>query len=1208
MKNTNQKFNTLFDLTNEHLKEKKYLYKPVAKKNGVIQLDENGNEKYNNPTPHKITLLTQAFNIALENYKNIRAPYTGGAILKDTDVSTDILIRYYNNKHYKIIEEDDKTKKNVTLIDDKQNYTYKIFKDFREIEHKLYKTLISLRNYHSHYIHEPGVLTFEDFFNIEELSKTDKTKVKKKLSNDEYNDAKLWFKKRFDDTKTHLIGSLNNRKILLEEKLEKETNNKSVKDLEVKIKSIKRAYGYLHYNLSFYNNDNTTLSLDAQLFIAMMFLTKRQANIILDKWRKVKDLQNYELTKKTFYTYFCIKESYSLNNYNDNLMKFRDITAKLSNMPKSENDNLKEINLKIDKLNEGLYKELDNSADVSKLKGKITKNEKLILKNSFYNDNAKQKTKNELKRDYKKLLKIEELKKQLIPLRKTNIFTSVLMQYMVDNNLFKDTFEIAINKNPIDRLNYIKNAPELELDKNLTDLKDRIKELKKDKTKSNEREILKKHFKELKRNFVFKTTAEIQKIIKSNVFTEKTASEKIENKDFVEQDGKTYTITKELRYSIKKKNALVRYKHPKIDRPINIILSPQLLLKWVFTHLIKGNNVKNKIVDIIINHIDKQVEQLTNTNNSIESIVDNYKGEILISKVFPTSYLRIAQGVKENSKDRIESYINTKVGELEHFLNNNKLEKKPWKYASNKKIKTIFSYMQFRLLKYTYVEKHYKEINKYDTIDTFIRHNSFNIHTYDTAREYFRFFGRYKKREWTDDVTPINLVKVDKLRKEYRLIFSFLNIIDANSLEDLFNNTIEKYITDLKTIDITQKDKLKHVFKIKKAYNADNKEDIEKNIKNLIKDNHYIKSIAIHPDIIDLKELMHQDYQKFKTEKEKPNKPFRFSEYAFIRQLLTNTDLDKEKNKSLINTNIDFIFQKIIPKIGWDRVPSPTMRQLLKIKTEELILWNIAKHYWGKANEGKEYNLFKLKGIENSSSFQEFTSFNKVYQRDLEYTIKIPKKFWTKNENQNQTKFQDFHKEYKDKLNEEVTIKLKIPAKKYDNKFLGYESSLITEFCLFNYKKLGGLTSNNKIALPNKFIYNDRKYNLQVYEDLLKVINSELKKSIGFVSNLLIAEKRLLESGPQKYKDRLTELFQKENPLTGYYLSFSDQLINDLINKEILKGETDETVINYITNFRNNALHYQLQDPKRMKIINKHLKKYIGNINYVNNNEITLTE
>ena len=99
----------------------------------------------------------------------------------------------------------------------------------------------------------------------------------------------------------------------------------------------------------------------------------------------------------------------------------------------------------------------------------------------------------------------------MIPLRKRYVFTDLLLQYLLDNECFpKENFEIAINKTPTDIQKYYEDNPELDKNENLSALKDRIKE----ETDPEKKENLREHFKELKRNFIFRTPSELSALLK----------------------------------------------------------------------------------------------------------------------------------------------------------------------------------------------------------------------------------------------------------------------------------------------------------------------------------------------------------------------------------------------------------------------------------------------------------------------------------------------------------------------------------------------------------------------------------------------------------------------------------------------------------------------------------------------------------------------
>ena len=83
------------------------------------------------------------------------------------------------------------------------------------------------------------------------------------------------------------------------------------------------------------------------------------------------------------------------------------------------------------------------------------------------------------------------------------------------------------------------------------------------------------------------------------------------------------------------------------------------------------------------------------------------------------------------------------------------------------------------------------------------------------------------------------------------------------------------------------------------------------------------------------------------------------SDFALMRYILMENDA--------IDTNADFIIKKFLKNERNAKIPPTVLNKLLQIKTEELILWNVAKTYWKKA-QGEEYKKSKDK--------VEFTKFN----------------------------------------------------------------------------------------------------------------------------------------------------------------------------------------------------------------------------------------
>jgi len=1004
----------------------------------------------------------------------------------------------------------------------------------------LYGTIDRLRNYHSHYIHEPGILSFKDLFD------TDKT-----LSQSEFDDAKAWFQKRFDDAKNHLLQSLNNRK----EKLTEQKQSVDEEERKIINKKIKQIGGVINdFNKMSLLDDKKHLTVDGQLFIACIFLYKRQAKIILDKWRGLKNIDGYQNTLHTFYTYYSLRENYSINNYNDNLLKFRNITSKLSVLPYSDNPSLSFIYDKVKELNEVNNNEIDEFPEGL--------NQKIISLEAKLKKDKSENVERELESFKNQLKQKQDLQKRIIPYRKNPVFTQILLQYILDNDLIKDSnnIKIAIKKTYTDSLEYIEKHPELDAKENLTALKNRIKE---------EKDIEKKHkliehIKELKRNFIFKTHNELEELQKI---------QKLENNDFKPPKG--------FNFSTKKYNALFQFN---IDgNVVNVTIPPDLLLKWIFIHIEKKENTG---LEIIQKFVKERVKKLTYTD--VDKIYDYYSKKysgINIKKLLPKSIRHSSHPVDIDLKSKTKNHIENRIKVLEEFISENKQQSKPWKFAAKRKIDVILQYIHFKLMYDVY-------INRIDTgsedIEDFIRHKSFNMEDYNTAREYFRFFGRYEN----DTIHNLDKSKqeyvlpavIKKMKQENRNLFAYIKEdIDASvSLENLFENVIDKQIKLLsninKSFDKYKLDDLIRLFKIDKISNKNN-------VNSLLK-TQYVRSFALSDDIISLKDHFIDEWQAFVNKKNDILKSkgkegnFNYSEFAFARDYLW--EIDKP------DTNIDFILKKIIPQTGKKLTPT-IFKQLLKIKTQELMLWRIAKNYWFKANK-KEYLLDTIVSNHNKDAFQEFCFFNKVYNQTLDYPIVIGDRFWNE---KNKIKFKKVYDILPDD-NKTLSFTIKIPARKYDAKFLMVERKLIKEYVLWHH--LDEVIKSNK--LPESFDHNDFKqtFNLNNYEDLMKMINKELIQSITDIYQILRAEKKIIDNNKDEYLELLGKKYKDINPITDFYISIKNidgtvdkYLFDSFVNRA--NNDEKETAKEYLTLFRNYALHYQLQDPERKKIVLNFLKK-----------------
>jgi len=1250
-------FDALLKATVDHLIDKRYLYKPEIKEkyeDGTVKLDNNGNEKFvkTTPTPHKNVMLTIAFNMALKNYTNIRSTYK----IKELKLSeiTDMLLRFFSNKFIDKIGD-------ALLISTKQNYQYEAIDRFRKIEYKLFGTLDRFRNYHSHYVHEHGILTFKNLFLNGEL-----------LTTEDFEEAKNWFQKKFDMAKDHLINSLATKRLSLMEELSivdpndiDKMDEHKMSDADKKLKISINEINSTIINLQgtyFLDKSKSAVTLNGQLFIASMFLYKRQMKTVLEKWRDFrldKELTGYGNSIHTFFTYYCLSESYSLNNFNNDLMKFRNITSKLTTIPFSSNTQLEPIYEKIRAINKEnyhnleilkVYKAIENEIEklelklntatgsynqhdirnIQKCRQKLTNYEndhnqiiniykeqreakKMFIKyseeiNSVVDSKAKKLLEKEIQKD-KMAFENLDFQNKIMPIRRRNILTDVLLQYLLDNHLFGENIKIAIAKTSVDRLEYynLHKSDGLNEKESLEELKNRIKTESKPEIKS----TLREHYKELKRNFFFKTPAELELL--SNPHAYKVPDNAGEESEI--------TMVKGFKFANKEKNALLQFNYSTNNQKeltINISVSPQLLMKWVFIHLSRKDNEGLKAIESFVKMYINKLAHIKDIDSKdligyyLKSRNVNYGTELTpgfiesfnkkghnLNKVFPRSIMQSA-GFRERKIDIVHS-LNDRIDRFEKFENNNRHQPKPWTYESKKKIDVILEYLHFKLLEDVYVNKINEEVK--EDAETFLRHNYFSINSYDIVRQYFRYFGRYENRTYdelkvygTDKFVEPQLI--ERVKQEYAALFAYIeNQISKNfSLENLFEAVIIRYIDDLKSILINREQYADEtLYKVLKIDTGSVAADVNKNLST-----HYLKTIALSDEIISVKNTCSTELKSIIETKAKNGKPQYYTDYSFLRSWL--------QAKDDVTTNTDYILKHIIDQdIEFKKndrgklIPNSVFKKLLKFKTEELMLWQIAKTYWFKAN-GAEYALDDYMKNSKSSNYQVFTTFNKVYKRDLDYVIKIEPKFW--NNAGKTAKFSKVIEANPEIVNKTLEIKLKVPAKRYDNQFLGTETKLITEYCLWNHCR------NNEIVLPAIHTYYNgnnqaKTLNLQVYDQLIKMIHIELEKSLGFIGALLVAEKKLVDHPRFKTSDYLLQKYKDKAAITDFYLTIADKDLKSDYNKAIFESFVNYTnidfqdkpeIADYLVLFRNFALHYQLQDPIRSKVVNKLLKTVNGKI------------
>lgn len=266
----------------------------------------------------------------------------------------------------------------------------------------------------------------------------------------------------------------------------------------------------------------------------------------------------------------------------------------------------------------------------------------------------------------------------------------------------------------------------------------------------------------------------------------------------------------------------------------------------------------------------------------------------------------------------------------------------------------------------------------------------------------------------------------------------------------------------------------------------------------------------------------------------------------------------------------------------------------------------------GKKPMAKHINLQQKKKNKEKSSYQEYCTFNKVYLKTLDYTLTIPKTYWQPKKDGKlgwqQQRFMRILKQAPSIKERDLSFTVKVPAKRYDNKFLGIETNLIKEFCLFNFYN----EENKKIELPKNYPLKKtngvtKNYNLQEYEDLMYLIYNELKTGIEDITLLLSSEKKIFD----KNKDLINILEKKykhKEAITDFYIVFNNNPKNKKLEEDIelwknfiakIKPEENnkEIIENYLNLYRNFALHYQLQD----KVYKKEIVNFLRRFNQINN-------
>lgn len=553
------------------------------------------------PQHHYNTLLAMAFTKAHKVYSDMRG--SAGIEAKKYETNAKLIeveygegeTRGLSGLEYLMMSKHLFNGKNSNIKLAIKKGEFKILKEYASNEKLIFTALDELRNFHSHIFHEPGPVSFKSLYG-------DDYKPVKKLTEEEWAKARDWFKKVFEDAKKHKV-EITLRKVLEKAEIklemaksnkEKETAQKEKQDTE---KVIERISGY-----SFEYNDS--VSREALLFIACMFLRKSDAAYFTKKWPKgMKKAEGVWKSTQSFFTDNALKESKSILTLNADLYKYRQILGILSTMPLMKTESLMPFYDFIKESN-------DSYAD---------KAEKAKPENG--------KTKKQVQ---------DGIRAFIIPHRKSSNYTYWYMKYLNDNKLLAG-FRVAYYKTPEDRYMFlIKNKlisdDDLVEIENLKTDKEKLEQLNKigfnlklrmKQTFGDEKKRLTELFRETQRNFLFKEPT-------------------IENDNFCVKKLNVFFQTD------------IEFNEQKIS--VQLSVSPDFLMKWVFVHLIAGDD------KIVRESLMKYAEEYYK-----RCITTDFKEPLMgleASKVFPSSLRSTVEMEEKVEKSKILTRVSEKINEL----------------------------------------------------------------------------------------------------------------------------------------------------------------------------------------------------------------------------------------------------------------------------------------------------------------------------------------------------------------------------------------------------------------------------------------------------------------------------------------------------------------------------------------------------------------
>lgn len=1057
--------------TFSHLANKDYLFKTQKRDKYSKKLIEG---QFYEPVEARKVFLTLAFNMALENYRVLRhgKPYNYIFNDKEEEEMDKTYSRFDCHPrllHY-IMQRDSHNELKLDILEG----NFERLDKFLKFEPKLFKFIELMRNYHSHYIHEPGVIKFDDLFDFKSYEN------KKGITDSDFEEVKTFLEEKFTQAKEHKIKTLYEQLVKVKDNIKnfetyKINNNTSRKELFSKENQIEKVLDIIN-SYEFFNSKTKEISEDVQLMIASMFLRNSQAETILQKWSATKKKDGYFKSLEHFYSYYSIKDSHTLTESHPQMAEFRKILSHLSAIPEVPNENFIPLYELIKSKNKSLF------IKVEPLRNKLN-----LLKMKFGNTITSQNEKDKIQPELEKLNKqINEITRSIIPLRKKNVVAPILMRYLEDNGLLEN-FEIACKKQPIDIIRK-------ETGENIVVIKEEMSN-----AKGEDKRKLTAKYREINRNFTFK------------------------------KPGETH-----YKYTLRENNVILKYNFPNSDEFIQVVVSQEILLKLCFLHF-KDIDIKNEIDNIIrlITHFyyitkPKYDENKINIKNT-QVVIDSYSSKILpVEKVFPKSFFKAPNDKEadelfnENLLENVKKKIAQRIDELEELEQLSRQQDKPWQYASKKKIDWVLDYAHFKFLCDAYNQK---------KSDDDIRHTALNANEHNQAYQFIRFFG--KERERSEFYEFFN-----KTHKEY---FAFLlpYLIKNKRLEDLYTSISNAYINDLKSLtrDINQQNNIDRIFGVTKPTS-------ETSINNHLHLSAY-KSIALAPEIISISKHFPKIVELLTNEK--LNKGMKNENINISDMNIMRYNLEKEGNND-IKTNSDFVLSKLLPKVlKKEEKATQYLRTFLKQKTYDLMLWQIGKKYFTQAN-GNIPPQWDLK-FKDSEHFQEYNIFYKIYDQPINVPITDGSK-----------------------------LKLIISPRKMDDEYL--------------YPEISKRENANELK---RFFKNDEPRD---FVELIKEVKNELKFSFQDIGLVLSAEKIIIDNAIIKSKDLINEKYNKigkieDDRISDYYLDFgskkpkSYKMIVDLFPDPIGFTKTD------LLNFRNNAMHYQLQDKKHYFEIRKYLTNIV---------------